>query len=86
MHCHLSRIVRPNRSPTRQKLRLATFLDQVDVLMAHPKLALEIDTRLVGERHARLEQHLRIPLVQVGRFMRWRKRRSVSKPRDLLNT
>ena len=86
LHGHPSRVVRPNRSPTRQKLRLAILLDQVDVLMAHPELALKIDARLVRERHARLEQHLRVPLVQVGRFMCWRKRRSVSEPRDLLST
>lgn len=82
LHCHLhigarrkpespkhrdpSRIIRSNGPPTAQKFRLPIFLNQIDILMSHAKLAFEIDPWLIRESHARLEQYLRVPLVQVG--------------------
>ena len=46
-----------------EKLCLSILLDQVNVLVAHPELALEIDARLVREGHAGLKQVFLIPFV-----------------------
>jgi hypothetical protein len=55
----------PPRSLSSQQLRILTLPHKKDVLVPHSKPPLEINPRLISERHTRLQFRLAIPLVQI---------------------
>lgn len=62
-------LVGPSRPFSGKKLSFSVGLDEVDVFMTHAESIFKVDSRLVRECHAGLEEYFCVPFVEIRRLV-----------------
>lgn len=63
------RLIWRSRTFSTDDLRIAVFLDKVDIFMSHSELSLNIYTWLGGEGHAWPKEGLVVAFIQIWTFV-----------------